>query len=347
MIGHHAKGNSHAFALVIVFDVQVVVASDLLTRRKIGHGLQERREEVRVVRRFLALQHGHHALEAHPRVHVLIVERLQAAVGLCVVLNKDEIPQLHHLRVVGVHQLTPRRLLSGLGGAQVHVKFRARTAGTGVAHHPEVFLGRFVEDPLFWEGRLRKPQVVRLRVGRQAKVIVALVHRGVQSVRRQAPPLHEELPRPPDGLGLEVVAEAPVAQHLEEGVVVRVVPHLLQVVVLAGDPQALLRVDGPGVRPLAGPQKDVFELVHPGVREEEGAVSLRHEGRTGNDLVALRLKELQKVLADFFGGAGGVGGRLEVRIHRVVGHSVLAEWKSRTEVGGTDACPSTSSDCRS
>jgi hypothetical protein len=117
--------------------------------------------------------------------------------------------------------------------------------------------------------------------------------------------------------------------------------------VLAGDPQALLRVDGPGVRPLTGPQKDILELIHAGVREEQGPIPVRYEGRTGDNLVTLRLKELQKVLADLFGGAGRVGGRLEVRIHRVVGHSVLAEWKSRTEFGVNDACPSTSSDCRS
>ena len=65
-----------------------------------------------------------------------------------------------------------------------------------------------------------------------------------------------------DRLALEVVAEAPVAEHLEERVVARRPPDLLEVVVLAGDPQAPLVVDGPGVRALLGPGQDILELDH-------------------------------------------------------------------------------------
>lgn len=42
---------------------------------------------------------------------------------------------------------------------------------------------------------------------------------------------------------LEVVSKGPVAQHLEEGVVVEVAAHVLQVVVLAASTDALLAVD--------------------------------------------------------------------------------------------------------
>ena len=50
-----------------------------------------------------------------------------------------------------------------------------------------------------------------------------------------------------DRLALEVVAEAPVAEHLEERVVARRPTDLLEVVVLAGDAQAALVVDRPRV----------------------------------------------------------------------------------------------------
>ena len=46
-----------------------------------------------------------------------------------------------------------------------------------------------------------------------------------------------------DRIALEVVAEAAVAEHLEEGVVARRAPDLLEVVVLAGDAQGALVVD--------------------------------------------------------------------------------------------------------
>ncbi len=54
--------------------------------------------------------------------------------------------------------------------------------------------------------------------------------------------VYQILPSHVYGTLLEVVAERPVAQHLEHGVVVRVVSHLFQVVVLTTDAQALLRV---------------------------------------------------------------------------------------------------------
>ena len=63
------------------------------------------------------------------------------------------------------------------------------------------------------------------------------VRRRRQAVRRDAEVLGEEVPGPVDGLALEVVAEAPVAEHLEERVVAGGPTHLLEVVVLAGDPQ--------------------------------------------------------------------------------------------------------------
>ena len=53
-----------------------------------------------------------------------------------------------------------------------------------------------------------------------------------------------KLPRPVDRVALEVVAEAPVAEHLEQGVVPRRPADLLEVVVLAGHPEAALDVHG-------------------------------------------------------------------------------------------------------
>jgi hypothetical protein len=58
-----------------------------------------------------------------------------------------------------------------------------------------------------------------------------------------------------DGLALEVVAERPVAEHLEEGVMARGAPDLLEVVVLAGDPETALVVDRAVVRRVSAPVK--------------------------------------------------------------------------------------------
>jgi hypothetical protein len=68
---------------------------------------------------------------------------------------------------------------------------------------------------------------------------------GVEAVGGRAPDLGQQLPGPVDGLLLEVVAERPVAQHLEEGVVVGVLADVLEVVVLAAGADALLAVRPP------------------------------------------------------------------------------------------------------
>ena len=59
------------------------------------------------------------------------------------------------------------------------------------------------------------------------------------------PDFREQFPRPGDRFLLEVVAEGPVAEHLEEGVVVGVLADVVEVVVLAAGADALLRVGGP------------------------------------------------------------------------------------------------------
>jgi hypothetical protein len=66
-----------------------------------------------------------------------------------------------------------------------------------------------------------------------------------------------------DRLALEVVAEAPVAEHLEERVMTRRPADLLEVVVLAGDAETALVIDGAVVAALLGTRQHVLELDHP------------------------------------------------------------------------------------
>lgn len=64
---------------------------------------------------------------------------------------------------------------------------------------------------------------------------------------------------------LKVVSKGPGAQHLEEGVVVHVLPHVVKIVVLASSTDALLGVgsaaqSGHGVRRVDGVKKYGLEL---------------------------------------------------------------------------------------
>ena len=66
------------------------------------------------------------------------------------------------------------------------------------------------------------------------RLVVADVDGDPDAVAVEAQPLGDELPRPRDGVGLEVVAEAEVAEHLEEAEVARRAADRVEVVVLAG-----------------------------------------------------------------------------------------------------------------
>ena len=95
----------------------------------------------------------------------------------------------------------------------------------------------------------------------------------------------QQLPGERDRLLLEVVAEGEVAEHLEERVMPQRRPDVVEVVVLAADPHALLRRRRARVGALLAAEERVLELVHPGVGEEQRRVVGRDERRARDDAV--------------------------------------------------------------
>src|SRR5262249_50192460 len=113
-------------------------------------------------------------------------------------------------------------------------------------------------------------------------------------LRRELPLFREELPRVRDRLFLEVVAERKIAEHLEERVVAGRDADVLEVVVLAGDADALLARRRARVRALVLAGEDILELDHHRVREHERRIVLGNERRRRADLVALALEEVEE-----------------------------------------------------
>ncbi len=111
--------------------------------------------------------------------------------------------------------------------------------------------------------------------------------------------LGEELPGPVDRLALEVVAEAEVAQHLEE----RHVPGGLADVLDVAGPDALLAGGGPLEVGVAQAHELALELVHPGRREQDGRV-VRDQHVAGTADAALGDEEVEEGFADVVGGHG-------------------------------------------
>ena len=134
--------------------------------------------------------------------------------------------------------------------------------------------------------------------------LLALEDGDVQPVLLDPVPLgrRDQFPGVGDGVLLEVVAEAEVAQHLEEGVVAIGEAHVLKVVVLAAGAHALLRRGRAVVVALLDAEEDVLELVHAGVGEQQRGVVRRHERGGVDDLVSVLGEVAQEHRADVRAG---------------------------------------------
>ena len=148
----------------------------------------------------------------------------------------------------------------------------------------------------------------------------------------------DEFPGVGDGVLLEVVAKAEVAEHLEEGVMAVGEADVFEVVVLASGADAFLRGSGAGVVAVLEAEEDVFELVHAGVGEEQRGVVGRDERGGVDDFVALLLKEAQKHGANVgtgrdFTGHKKLGGTVILTFGRAVGRRAKATTETQRRRG--------------
>ncbi|VTT26322.1 Uncharacterised protein [Klebsiella pneumoniae] len=229
------------------------------------HRLNQFGKQVDFVVRVHMLQDRTDALQAHACVHGWLRQRQHGAVGLTVELHKDDVPDLDI--AVAILFRAARRAAPDVV-AMVEEDLRARAARAGIAHLPEVigsvgaaFVVADTDDALTRHANLVFPDAVSFVIG--------LIHGDPQLLFWQTEPLRagQQLPGKANRLFLEVVAEAEVTQHLEEGVVTRGVPDVFEVIVLTTGAHAALRRGRTGVITLVLPEENVFKLVHPGVGE--------------------------------------------------------------------------------
>ena len=242
----------------------VVDAADLLGRGQDGAG------DIGVVERLHPLTDGEIALEAGTGVDVLRGQIDESPVGQPVRLHEDEVVELDEslLTAVGRSPLGPVAL------APVVEELRRRPAGPGVAHPPPVVLAQPLQ-PFAGKAHRLPPDLLGL--------VVAVVDRHPQAVGVDAEHLGEQLPGEGDGLGLEIVAEAEVPEHLEEGAVSHRRPHDVDV----DRPETLLHRGGPtpGGGLLAheiGPEGQ-----HPGDGEQHRRIVGDEAGRGHDDMPPL------------------------------------------------------------
>ena len=254
-------------------------------------------EQVDFVVGMHALQHGSNAFQAHAGIDTGTRQARHVAGGIALELHEHQVPDFDV--AVAVFFGRSRGAAPDVGTV-VEEDFRARAAGTGVGHLPEVVRGvagalvvADADDALDRNADFLGPDVVGF--------VVFLVDGDPQLFGRQLVDLGQQLPGVLDRIALEVVAEAEITQHFEERMVAGGVAHVLQVVVLAAGAHAALRRRGSRIRPRFLAREHVLELDHARIGEEQGRIVARHERRRRNNGVSLGLEELQELLANLGG----------------------------------------------
>ena len=257
---------------------------------------QHRLEDIRIVVRGLTLDRTHETLKAHTGVDHFLRKRFERTVGFAVILHKDDIPDLNHLRVVFVDQFTTGHFGAFLGRTAVHVDLTTRTARTRIAHFPEVVVLVTVQDMICRQ--MLCPDRSRLIVTRQTFLGRTLKDGCVQVSGVDLQYIHDILPCKINRLFLEIVAKRPVTQHLKHRVVVGIMTYFLQVVMLTRNAQTLLTVRHTRVLDRIIAQDDSFPRVHTGVGEHQRRIIFNHHRRRRNNLVTFRCHKVQKGLSN-------------------------------------------------
>ncbi len=196
---------------------------------EIANGACQRRHDVDLVDAVHALHDGGEALQPHAGVDGRARQVDALAVGQLLILHENEIPDLDETVAVGVRAAGRA---AGNMRAVIVEDFRARAAGADIARRPEIVGGGDADDFIVGQARDFFPQGSRL--------VVRVIDGDEQFVLRQAVDFCHQFPGKRNGVFLEIIAEAEIAHHLEEGRVARRVADILQIVVLAARPQAFL-----------------------------------------------------------------------------------------------------------
>ena len=130
--------------------------------------IQNRTEDVRIIIRLLSLHHHTETLKAHTRINHALWQSVQCTVGFAVILHKDEIPNLNHLRMIFIDQFASCHGRLFFGRAYVYMDFRARSARARLTHFPEVVVLIAIDDVVF--GEVTAPDGCRLIISRKSLI---------------------------------------------------------------------------------------------------------------------------------------------------------------------------------
>ena len=140
--------------------------------------------------------------------------------------------------MIFVNQFTSRNSSLFFCRTRVDVDFRTRAARTCITHFPEVIVLVAVDDMIF--GEILSPVSGSFIVAGKSFLRASFEYGYIQIFRIEFQYLYQIFVCPSDNFFLEVVAERPVTQHFEHGMMVCIVTYFFQVVMFSTHTQALL-----------------------------------------------------------------------------------------------------------
>ena len=272
VVGNHADG-----------DIGLVVQAVGLAAHPL-HMVQQGLNGIHLKQVAHALHHAGQALQAHAGIDVGPFQQGVIALAVGVVLAEHQVPYLHKAVALATHMAIG--LAAAMFGAAVKVDFAAGAAGAG-AMLPEVVLFAEAHHVVRGDADGLRPDVVGL--------IVVLINGDVQLLRRDFQFLVQEFPSPGNGLILEIILEAEVAQHLKEGAMARGNAHALDV----RGTDALLAGGHPMTGRLFLAQEPFLHGGHAAVDQQQAGVILRHQREAVQPQVTLAFKKAQVFFTQF------------------------------------------------
>src|ERR1043166_1321732 len=185
----------------------------------------------------------------------------------------------------------------GVVGIVAHVvmNLAAWAARAGLAHLPEIIFAAKAQNSLFRRAYLF-PKLLGIFVW--ANFIIAFEDGEPHTLGIELEFINQQIPGKLNRFFFEVVAEAEIPKHLEEGLVARSLPHLIEIIVLAAGAQTFLRRTGASIIALLVAEKDVLELIHARVREEQRRIVGGQKRAGAHTRMAVPLKVLEEFFAN-------------------------------------------------
>ena len=162
-------------------------------------------QNVRVVVVIHALHNGSDALKTHSSIDVLLGQRHERAIFLCIILCEDAIPILEE--AIAIATRSAIRAPATYFRTLVEVQLGARTTRTGRASSPEIIVFTELRDVARIDAEVL-PNLDRL--------IVIFEHGEIKPLERKTEHLSRKFKRPSAHFLLEVFAKGEIAEHLEE-----------------------------------------------------------------------------------------------------------------------------------